>query len=179
MKRIAKMFAALVVPFCLSAPANAGPADFLSGFLAADPKVKAAYCVLAIGSKVSDMSKGAAEHGGLGEAAAEAVWEKIDMYEMRGLIFYRLLHLLGESDALSAEKAAQDAFVETGVADYAKAQTQQLTVADLCAVEGFNAVAASDLRVKGMEAGFREALKKDRAEVKADFIRRATAPYHD
>lgn len=50
---------------------------------------------------------------------------------------------------------------------------------DLCAVGGFNAMVANDGWIKGMEAGFRDALKKQRDEAKADFMRRATVPYHD
>lgn len=177
--RIVRILAVLALPVCFSTSAHAGPADFLSGFKAAGDQEKAAYCWLAIGAKASDLSNAATEHGGLDIAAAEAAWKEIDTLQMRGLVIYRLLHLMGEAGAAEAEKAATDVYIETGVANQAKAWQQQHTVADLCAEDAFNAMVEKDGRVKLMETGFREALKDDRAQAKADFIKRATAPYHD
>ncbi len=159
--------------------AHAEPADFLTRFAAVGNQEKAAYCGIAIGAKLSDMMNAATQRGGLSVAAAESAWEEIDMYEMRGLVLYRLLHLQGEASAVAAEKAATEAYIETELANQAKAREQQQTVADLCAVDGFNAIVAKVPTVKLMEAGFRDALKHDRAEAKADFIRQATVPYHD
>ena len=177
--RFISAFVALAIPFCLSTNAHAEPPDLLTRFAAANNKEQAAYCVLAIGLKVTDLSKAATEHGGLDAAAAESAWEKIDMYEMRGELLYRLLHLQGDAGAAVAEKAATDTYVAAVLADEAKAREQQYTVADRCAVDAFNAMAAQDARVKYMEAGFRDTFKHARAEAKADFIRKATTAYHD
>lgn len=177
--RFISAFVALAIPFCLSTNAYAEAPDLLTRFAAANNQEMAAYCVLGIGLKVADLLKAATEHGGLDVEAAESAWEKIDMYEMRGEILYRLLHLQGEASAAVAEKAATDTYVAAVLADKAKAREQQHTVADRCAVDAFDAMAARDALVKYMEAGFRDAFKHDRAEAKADFIRRATAPYHD
>lgn len=178
-RNVRRAFVAIATQGALTLSAHAASPDYLSRFMAADNEQKLAYCALATSMKATSLRYAAMEHGGLDIAAAESAWKEIDKFEIRGLVFYRLLHMLGEQRAAAAEATAQSASVETGLADRAVAREQQLKIGEVCADIAFDAMVAKDARIKLIESNFRDTLKSDRAELKADFIGRAIAPYHD